>query len=315
MATKTNSLVNQPLRGSLLTELILMPAVQAIVGLLPGATKTPDWLKALAFRSILHRVYSRFATRYPEWTASLFDEFFVHHTAALLTHYLKEASLPTPAELALAWDKQLGPASPAIRNRRIAELAPAAAKFLDELKIELQRRPLFHVVRASGPTNHTGNGRTSRQDTVVIKRNQAIQRKQAKITLEQLQARQPVTILHLHGSLDANSYLDLIATAREVYQAGGRNIIFDMSQVSSAGISSMVALHGVAAILRGEEPLDPAGGWHALYTVAHDLKTRGLQPQFKLLNPQPQVKETLEQAGFKGFLEIHTDLETALTSF
>lgn len=315
MAAKTNSFIQQQLNGSLFAELLLTPAVQAVVGLLPAATKTSDWLKALVFRSTLRRVYSRFAMRYPEWAASLFDEFFVHHTAALLVHYLKEASLPKPAELALAWDKQLGPASPAIRNRRMAELTPAAAKFLDELKIDLEQHPLFRIVRASGPTNRTGNGRVSRQDTIVIKRNQAIQRKQIRITVEQLQARQPVTILHLHGPLDASSYLDLIAAAREVYRAGGQNIIFDMSQVSSVGISSMVALHGVAAILRGEEPVDPAGGWNALYTIAHELRTGGLQPQFKLLNPRPQVKETLEQAGFWGFLEIHTDLETALASF
>jgi anti-anti-sigma regulatory factor len=316
MATKTNSLIQPHLTGSLIAELMLTPAVQAVVELWPAATKTPDWLQALVFRSILRRVYRRFSEHYPEWTASLFDEFFVQQIAgSLLTSYLEKASLPKPGELALAWDQQLGPASPPIRNRRIAELIPAAAELLDELKIELYQHPLFRTTQVSSPAKRAGHRRTPRQDMVVIKPNRAMQRNQAKITLEQLQARQTVTILHLHGPLDASSYLDLLAAAREVYQAGGRNIIFDMSRVSSIGISSLVALHGIAAILRGEEPLDPVGGWNTLYTVAHELKTRGLQPQFKLLNPQPQVKETLEQAGFKGFLEIHTHLETALASF
>jgi len=148
------------------------------------------------------------------------------------------------------------------------------------------------------------------------KRSTAVQAEpRTVITVSQAQARVPVSILHLRGALDARSYRDLIAKADEIYRAGGRYIILDMSDVPSVGVSSMLALHTVAVLLRGEEPIDAAAGWDALHAVAHDLEVAGLQEHFKLLNPTPNVKEWLEQAGFGGFLEIHTDLETAVASF
>jgi anti-anti-sigma regulatory factor len=145
---------------------------------------------------------------------------------------------------------------------------------------------------------------------------QAVQTQpQAVITVSQVQAKVPVSILHLRGALNARSYRDLIAKAKEVYQAGGRHLILDMSDVPAVGVSSMLALHSIAVLLRGEEPLDPEAGWDALRAVARDLEVGGLQQHFKLLNPNPEVKETLEQAGFEGFLEIHSNLETAIASF
>lgn len=143
-----------------------------------------------------------------------------------------------------------------------------------------------------------------------------VQRKQsAAISVTPLEGRGTVALLQLHGPLDAGSYLDLIAQTRELYKTGARYIIFDMSHVSRVGLSSMLALHSISLILRGEEPLDPEVGWETLRTVARDLESSGLQKNFKLLRPEAKVEAVLTQAGFKNFLEIHTDLETAVASF
>jgi anti-anti-sigma regulatory factor len=40
-----------------------------------------------------------------------------------------------------------------------------------------------------------------------------------------------------------------------------------------------------------------------------------LQPHFKLFGPQPRVDKVLKMVGFDRFLEIHTNLETAVASF
>jgi len=138
---------------------------------------------------------------------------------------------------------------------------------------------------------------------------------QVDITVSQIQARVPVSILHLQGALNARSYRDLIARAKEIYQAGGRYLILDMSDVPAVGISSILALHSIAVLMQGKEPLNPEAGWDALHAVARDLEVGGLQEHFRLLNPKPDVKETLEQAGFGSFLEIHSNLETAIASF
>lgn len=123
-------------------EAVIIPLTKAIFNWMPPATKAPAWLRTLAFRVALKQAYASFAGYYPQWVASLFDEYFLNHSATLLmAGYIHNGRLPQPSELALAWDEQLGPASLAIRERRIAELTPVAADFLDWLAVELAISP------------------------------------------------------------------------------------------------------------------------------------------------------------------------------
>lgn len=135
-----------------------------------------------------------------------------------------------------------------------------------------------------------------------------------EITVLQAQGGVPVTVLQTHGDLDAASYEDLIAKALEVYDAGARDILLDLSDTPYMSSSGLVALQTVAAMLRGEEMPDPEAGWGAFRAIHRDRES-GLQQHFKLLNPQPRVDHVLELVGFKRFLEIHTDLEVAVASF
>jgi anti-anti-sigma factor len=137
---------------------------------------------------------------------------------------------------------------------------------------------------------------------------------QMEIVIQEAQARVPVTIMQLHGELDASRYLDVVARARELYAAGTRHLLLDLSNLSFMASSGLVALHSIAMIMRGEEPLDPEHGWSTFPTVTQDVES-GLVANCKILNPQPAVNWALEVSGFKAFLEVHTDLETALASF
>jgi len=134
------------------------------------------------------------------------------------------------------------------------------------------------------------------------------------ITVSQMQGRVPVSVLRPYGELDASNYQQLIAKAQEVYKAGARDILLDLSDTPYISSSGVMALQSVAAILRAEEPPDPEGGWGAYHAIHRDRDT-GFQQHFKLLNPQPRVDRVLETVGFKRFLEIHTDLKTAVASF
>jgi anti-anti-sigma regulatory factor len=135
-----------------------------------------------------------------------------------------------------------------------------------------------------------------------------------EITVGEQQGRVPVMILQPHGSLDASNYQDLIAKAQQAYNAGAKDILLDLSDTDYMSSSGVVALQSIGALLRGEEPPDPEGGWGAFRAVHRDREA-GMQSHFKLLSPQPRVEETLEMIGFDRFLEIHTDLETAVASF
>lgn len=134
------------------------------------------------------------------------------------------------------------------------------------------------------------------------------------ITVSQAQGKVPVAILQPHGDLDASNYQALIDRAQELYQAGTRDILLDLSDTSYMSSSGIVALQSIAALLRGEEPPDPEAGWGALHAVQRD-RDSGFQKHLKLLSPQPRVDNVLDMVGFKRFLEIYDDLENAVASF
>jgi anti-anti-sigma regulatory factor len=120
--------------------------------------------------------------------------------------------------------------------------------------------------------------------------------------------------MQLQGELDASNYRDVIAQAQELYDAGTRDLLLDLSELSFMASSGLVALHSVALIMKGEEPPDPEHGWGAFRSIAKD-REGGMEQHCKLLNPRPSVVRSLEMTGFARFLEVHTDLEEALASF
>jgi anti-anti-sigma regulatory factor len=134
------------------------------------------------------------------------------------------------------------------------------------------------------------------------------------LTVEQTQGKVPVTILGLHGDLDASNYQEVIAKAQAIYNAGGRYLLLDMSAVPFMGSSGLVALHAVAVLMRGDKPADPASGWDAIHAIDRDRES-GMQKHVKLLAPQQQVDRVLDRTGLKQYFEIHSDRETAMASF
>jgi len=130
----------------------------------------------------------------------------------------------------------------------------------------------------------------------------------------QIPGRVPVTVLQTHGDLDASSYQDLIAKAQEVYAGGAQDFLLDLGDTPYMSSSGLVAMQSLAVLLRGEEIPDLEAGWGAIRAIDRD-RDSGFQQHFKLLNPQPRVDRVLEMVGFKRFLEVYTDLDTAIASF
>ena len=135
-----------------------------------------------------------------------------------------------------------------------------------------------------------------------------------QMTVDQIQSRVPVAIIAIHGDLDASNYEQVIAKARELYAAGTRHLLLDLSDVPFMGSSGVVALHSVALLMRGETPPDPEAGWQAFHAIDH-ARGGGVQQQVKLLSPQPKVSRTLQMTSMNDFFEIHTDQQAAIASF
>jgi len=135
-----------------------------------------------------------------------------------------------------------------------------------------------------------------------------------EISFEEAQGKVPVTIMCLRGQLDASSYREVIAGAQERLKAGTRDLLLDLTEVPFLASSGLIALHSVALIMSGAQPPDPEHGWAAFRTMARDLHGNPAQ-HCKLLNPQPSVVKTLEITGFKAFVDIYTNRDSALAAF
>ena len=135
-----------------------------------------------------------------------------------------------------------------------------------------------------------------------------------EITISKEQGKVPVTVIRPHGDVDASNYREIVVKAEELFGAGDRDFLVDLSDVPYMSSAGMVALHSIALLARGEKPSDPEAGWSALKAFDR-ARERGIVEHVKLFGPQKYVAETLDKAGFTQFFEIFTDLKKAVASF
>jgi anti-anti-sigma factor len=130
------------------------------------------------------------------------------------------------------------------------------------------------------------------------------------ISTEEMHGRVPVTIFHLKGDLDGNTYEQLQKKADEVFQAGTRHLILDLSQVpfiSSAGIRG---LHYVFNLLRTDSVSESD------QAISKGLRDGTFKsPHLKLLSPNQNVANLLKVTGYDMFLEVHYNSDEAVKSF
>lgn len=123
-----------------------------------------------------------------------------------------------------------------------------------------------------------------------------------------------MTVLKLDGQLDGQNYQELITKAQELFQAGARDFLLDLSDLTYISSAGLVALHSVALLARGEELPDVEGGWSAYRSMGRTSEA-GVQRHVKLLNPRSEVMGVLDMVGFSNVFEIYTDREEAINSF
>ena len=135
-----------------------------------------------------------------------------------------------------------------------------------------------------------------------------------EITVSKENGRVPVTVLEVSGQLDGQTFQQLIDKARGEYEAGTRNILLDLSELTYISSAGLVSLHTIALLLRGESLPDPEHGWNALKSMDR-TRDGGIQKNLKLLNPRPEVNSVLDMVGFSAFFEVFTDKQKAIDSF
>jgi anti-anti-sigma factor len=134
------------------------------------------------------------------------------------------------------------------------------------------------------------------------------------ISTSKAQGRVPVAVIKVDGQLDGQNYQELIAKAQELYDAGERDFLLDLSDLTYISSAGLVALHSTALLTRGENLPDLEGGWSAYRSMGRSSEA-GLQKHVKLLNPRSEIIGVLDMVGFSRVFEIFTDRDEAVNSF
>jgi anti-anti-sigma factor len=129
-------------------------------------------------------------------------------------------------------------------------------------------------------------------------------------TIEQVDARVPLTVIALDGELDASNFESLVETARQQYDAGTRALLLDLTDLTFMASSGLVALHSIVRIMHGEPPVDPEAGWSALHATA----SSGSQREVQLCAPQPAVERVLARTGLDRLFVVHPDRSSAIAA-
>lgn len=131
-----------------------------------------------------------------------------------------------------------------------------------------------------------------------------------EIVVSQENGRVPITVFRISGEIAAGTYRQLEQQADEAFEAGTRDLLLDLTDVTFLSSSGLRAIHHIFMLLRTDSPED-----------SDDTVRKGVvagtyrSPHLKLLNPSPTVLQALKLAGFDMFLEVHSDLSEAIASF
>ena len=119
-----------------------------------------------------------------------------------------------------------------------------------------------------------------------------------KITSQQIQRqdKDPVTVFHLRGWLDAQSEEYLLTQARETHAAGARYLVLDMAEIGTLTSAGMRAIQKV-------------------YMLFSPPNQNVKKAYMKLCNASPQVYHVLGITGFLQTMPMYESLQTALDSY
>lgn len=123
-----------------------------------------------------------------------------------------------------------------------------------------------------------------------------------------------VTILGISGHLDGQTYQDLINKARDEIEAGAKNILLDMGELTYISSAGLVSLHSISMLLAGESLPNSEEGWSTLKSM-DTTRSKGMQKHLKLLNPRPEITSVLDMVGFSAIFETFNDRQKAVDSF
>lgn len=124
------------------------------------------------------------------------------------------------------------------------------------------------------------------------------------------QGRVPVTIFHLQGQIDANTYEQFQTDAELAFKTGARYLLLDLGDVNYISSAGLRALHNIYKLFRADAADESS-----------EAVSKGISDgtykahQLKLLNPNTEVSRILKMAGFDMYLDIFHNEKEAIAAF
>lgn len=129
-----------------------------------------------------------------------------------------------------------------------------------------------------------------------------------ELSVSKEQGRVPVTVLHVKGNIDSHSYEEFQTSAEKLLADGAKDLLIDLHDVPYMSSAGLRALNGIYNRLR------PSA--EDAHVVSQGVSAGTYKsPHLKLLSPSPRVLETLKMSGFDMFLDIQSNLKSAVASF
>ena len=131
-----------------------------------------------------------------------------------------------------------------------------------------------------------------------------------EITVTQEQGRKLVTILHVKGEINSTTHQQFEEKARAAYEAGARNMVVDLAEVSYLSSAGIRALNQILLMLRTDAPEE-----------SNEAMNKGVRdgtwvsPHLKLSNASRSVREVLKIAGMDMLIDIYDDTKKAVEAF
>ena len=127
-----------------------------------------------------------------------------------------------------------------------------------------------------------------------------------------VQARVPVTILHVNGDIDSSTYNDFLTRAQKLIQEGARYMMLDLTHVPYVSSAGLRAIYTIFKDLRTVHPEENVSE-EQMESAARMGTYKS--PYLKLLNVSDNVSGVFRMGGFDRYIESFADREKALASF
>ena len=122
-----------------------------------------------------------------------------------------------------------------------------------------------------------------------------------------------IAVIALDGELDGSNFEQVIDAGRAAVDSGASRVVLDLGGLTYMGSSGLVAIHSIALLTHGRDPINPEDGWQAIHDIGSEADDPG-DPTLRLAAPGASVARVLERSGMASLFLIHPDRASAVAA-